>query len=128
MPRRRKPLATAGDLYIAWSPLGGRGVFAGRAFQKGELIERCPYLRLDADDVDGLLNDYVFDDGADAVVLPLGYGMLYNHASPGNLEHYDVEDDTVFEYYATRDIAKNEELCLDYGTEWWDTRELSPLD
>ncbi len=52
--------------------------------------------------------------------------MLYNHSSPGNLEHYDVEADEVFEYYATRDISPHEEMCLDYGTDWWETRGLRP--
>jgi hypothetical protein len=126
MPKKRKKLAQTDSLYVARSSLGGRGVFAGKVFQKGDLVERCPYLRLEADDADGLLLDYVFEDGEDTVVLPLGYGLLYNHDSPGNLEHYDDEVDEVFEYYAIRRVEQGEELCLDYGEDWWDTRGLTP--
>lgn len=126
MAKKRKRLAQTDRLYVAKSSLGGRGVFASQVFQKGDLVERCPYLRLDGEDADGLLLDYVFEDTDDTVVLPLGYGLLYNHASPGNLEHYDDEVDEVFEYYATRRVEPGEELCLDYGEDWWDTRGLRP--
>lgn len=123
---KRKRLAETDRLFVARSPLGGRGVFAKEAFAKGDLVERCPYLRMDEADAGGLLLDYVFEDTPDTVVLPLGYGGLYNHASPGNLDHYDEEADECFEYYASRAVAPGEELCLDYGAEWWDTRVLKP--
>lgn len=128
-PKRPRRLAETDGLFVARSKLGGRGVFANRVFEKGDLVERCPYLRLDAADADGLLLDYVFEDTDDpegTVVLPLGYGLLYNHASPGNLEHYDDEADEVFEYYAIRRVEAGAELCLDYGEDWWDTRDLRP--
>jgi hypothetical protein len=119
-------LAETPSVIVSWSPLGGRGVFAARDMKKGELVERCPYLRMHEDDASGLLNDYVFEDGDQTVVLPLGYGGLYNHAHPGNLEHYDDEDDECFEYYTSRPVWAGEELCLDYGESWWETREFEP--
>lgn len=124
---RRKRMCETEHLFVADSKLGGRGVFAKHDFAKGDVVERCPYLRMDEDDADGLLLDYVFEDSEGSVVLPLGYGALYNHAHPGNLDHYDDEDDDVFEYLAARDILAGEELCLDYGEDWWETRVIAPV-
>lgn len=105
----------------------GRGVFATRDIAEGETIEICPTLELHESDVSGRLLDYVFDSGYDqnAVVLPLGYGMLYNHASPSNVEYVEHDEDAIA-YVAKRDIARGEELTIDYGGEWWDTREQTP--
>ena len=67
----------------------GRGVFATRAFAKGDAVETCPTLELHSDNVTGRLGDYVFGsaESEDYVVLPLGYGMLYNHSYEANCEY-----------------------------------------
>jgi uncharacterized protein len=105
----------------------GRGVFATRDVAEGEIVEVCPTLELHEDEVAGRLLDYVFDSGYDphAVVLPLGYGMLYNHASPANIEYVEHDEDAIA-YVAVRDIRAGEELTIDYGGEWWETRGQEP--
>ena len=105
----------------------GRGVFASRAIRDGETVETCPTLELPAADVAGQLLDYVFDspDAEDMVVMPLGYGMLYNHSAEANLEYVEA-DDRGIAYVAVRPIAAGEELTINYGEQWWDTRELEP--
>ena len=58
----------------------GRGVFATRAFAKGEVVESCPTVELADADVTGRLNDYVFSSVNEGdVLLVLGLGMLFNH-------------------------------------------------
>ena len=49
----------------------GRGVFATRAFAKGDAVESCPTLEVHGDDVSGRLGDYVFGspESEDYVVL-----------------------------------------------------------
>ena len=113
-------------MFVAPSPLGGRGVFAARSFRKGELIERCPYLRLRDGDVTGSLDDYVFDDAPGRVILPLGFGALYNHAPYPNVEYIDDDEAAVLEFVALRDVSVGEELCIDYGPDWWQSRVLAP--
>ena len=85
-----EPTAPAG-LRIAVSPGRGRGVFATRTFEIGDLIERAaaiPFAReLVAPLRATLLDDYWFwwDDAHNAVVL--GCGTLYNHACPANARY-----------------------------------------
>ena len=108
----------------------GRGVFAARAFAAGEEVEICPSVEVPrADTSGGVLADYVFDSerGRDAVILVLGYGMLYNHAKDPNLE-YEQDDAGVVTFYAVRSIAPGEELTISYGDEWWAARGSEPLD
>jgi len=104
----------------------GRGVFATRRFEEGELVERCPTLEVPGSEVTGLLRDYIFDSVNDGhVVLVLGYGMLYNHSADANLEY--VQDDArTVEFYALRVIERGEELTIDYDHEWWASRAVDP--
>jgi SET domain-containing protein len=104
----------------------GRGVFATRRFVKGELIESCPTVELADAEVTGRLNDYVYTSVKDGdVVLVLGFGMLYNHAARPNVE-YVQDEPSMMEFLALRAIATGDELTIDYGAEWWETRGLRP--
>jgi uncharacterized protein len=106
----------------------GRGVFATRAFAADEMVEVCPTVELRRSETKGVLADYVFESarGDDAVVLVLGYGMLYNHSEHPNLE-YDQDDEGVVTFYATRAIAPGDELTITYGSDWWRTRSIEPV-
>jgi uncharacterized protein len=104
----------------------GRGVFASRNLDAREVVEICPTIEVDDDDVGGNLADYVFDspDGT-GTVLFLGYGMLYNHAYSPNLTYRTHGRDAVA-FVTTRPVKAGEELTIDYGREWWDGRGLTP--
>ena len=105
----------------------GRGVYATKAFAKGEAVESCPTLELPGDHVVGRLGDYVFGsaENEDDVILLLGYGMLYNHSYDANLE-YVQDGPHVITFVTLRDVEPGEELTIDYGEEWWSTRNLEP--
>lgn len=105
----------------------GRGVFAVRAAEAGETLELCPTLEVADGDVAGLLGNYVFRSGTneDNVILMLGYGMLYNHSSKPNAEYVEDEEGWIA-FVATRPVEAGDELTIDYGAEWWDTRGLTP--
>src|SRR5205823_5026665 len=68
----------------------GRGVFAGRPFEAGAVIEVCPVIPLTAAEAEicaaTVLDDYFFQWGpkGDGYALALGYGALYNHAANPN--------------------------------------------
>ena len=59
------------------------------------------------------------------VGLLLGYGMLYNHSYEANCE-YVQEGPRVITFVTLRDVEAGEELTIDYGEEWWSTRNLEP--
>jgi len=106
------------------SRYGGQGVFATRPLRKGEVIEKCPYLKVKPD-THGI-RDYVFEhsDGKHHMLV-LGYGGMYNHSKQPNAT-YEENGDTMV-YYATRDIPKNAEITISYGSGWWDTRTKSMI-
>ena len=106
----------------------GRGVFAARAFAADDEIEVCPTVEVPRAEVKGVLADYVFDSERrrNAVVLVLGYGMLYNHSDDPNVE-YEQDGAGVVTFFAARAIAPGEELTISYGREWWTKRGIEPV-
>lgn len=101
----------------------GRGVFAGRRFGKGELIEACPVIPLTHADEMRLagttLDHYLFawGGGAQGACLVLGLGSLYNHSATPNAGACRVDDKALMEFVALRDIAEGEQILVDYQWE-----------
>jgi hypothetical protein len=108
-------------LYIADSPLGGRGVFATEFIPIGTLIEIAPVIIIPADELKVIhhtvLHDYYFlwsDDGGEAA-LALGYGSLYNHSYKPNSEYYTNRETTSIDVFAIADIPAGEEITFNYN-------------
>ena len=109
------------------SPLHGLGVFACIDFAAGDVIERCPYLVIDDDDLQEInrLNDYLFTSPGDKndYLCILGCGMIYNHAASPNAEWQIDDDDNRFVYFTAKSAIKTgEEILHDYGSDYWDSR------
>ncbi len=95
----------------------GRGVFAGKRFRKGEIIEKAPVITLPGKWGQGaeksVLDDYFFDwDGE--IALALGYGSLYNHSHTPNAVFLCRVKEAAIEFVALRDIEADEEITIDY--------------
>ena len=106
----------------------GKGVFSIKTIQIGELIEVCPYLLEDSDKVQGILQNYYFaapDYGKNKIIFPLGYCGVYNHSSDANAKYYEGDNHTI-KIYAKKKILKGEEITIDYGKEYWSSRNLVP--
>ena len=114
-------------IIVKESPLHGLGVFACIDFAVGDVIERCPYLVIDDDDLQEInrLNDYLFtspDDKNDYLCV-LGCGMIYNHGAPPNAEWQIDDDDNRFVCFTAKSVIKTgEEILHDYGSDYWDSR------
>ena len=108
----------------------GRGVFAGRAFRAGEVIEVCPVIPLTAAEADTcavtVLDNYFFEWGPDgnAYALALGYGALYNHAADPNAAFSCRIRQLEIVFRATRPIKAGEQITIDY--QWPDTSQMPP--
>ncbi len=112
--------------YIAKSKIGGRGVFAGRDYKKGEIVEITPCV---ADNITafnrGILKDYIFSHKIPFHVLSFGYGSMYSHKDDPNLSYAigETDDDLHMTFTAKKDIKKDEELFISYGNTWWTSRK-----
>jgi SET domain-containing protein len=99
----------------------GRGVFAGRRFRQGEIIEICPVIPLKPSEANAcsetILDDYFFTWGAQGkeYALCLGYGELYNHSPHPNATYANRTRELQIVFRATRDIAIGEQILIDYG-------------
>jgi hypothetical protein len=113
------------DVYIKHTGTQrGRGVFAGRAFKQGEVVENCPVVPFDPLPERRLPLDIkriVFGWGGllglkrvrPAVVL--GYGSIYNHSNPASLRCQADAEIFVLRFIAVRDITADEELTINYN-------------
>lgn len=98
-----------------------RGVFATVDIAKGELIHQAPvvpYPNEDHEHVEKtILEDYVFEYGANHTAILLGYGSLINHSYEPNAT-YDINfENHTFDFYAYTDIKAGEEILINYNGE-----------
>lgn len=122
------------EVRFAGSTLKGRGVFAHRAYRRGEHIVTWPSDVAPARDVPTSLRDYVYSGAQPGTRLVVhGHGMLYNHDDEPNIRSQQPvtpEGEIIaphggISFYAVRDIARGEELVQSYGDEWWARRRQS---
>lgn len=108
-------------LYVRTVRGMGRGVFAGRPFRRGEVIEVCPVILLPPGTTEvhlgGGLDRYVFTWGRrrDRLAVVLGYGSLYNHSADPNARFTPRVARAEMAFRAVRDIAAGEQVLIDYG-------------
>lgn len=102
----------------------GRGVFAPRDIDQGEVVELCPaiVIRVPFDDLPAELQQTVFCWGRlartdESFAVALGYGGMYNHANPANLRYEAVPDCDGIRFTAARAIRSGEELTVNYEAE-----------
>ena len=105
-------------------PNGGRGVFAEKDFKKGEVIEVCPLLTdYRKNFSNSIIKDYTFKSKfkPDQEVITFGMCSMYNHSENFNVSHNQEPENMIFT--AARDIKKGEELYVNYGSHYWNSRK-----
>jgi uncharacterized protein len=110
-------------IYVKKSSTHGYGVFAGKNFRKGELIEEC-YMIISKGG-DKVLEDYYFDVKGKYAIF-LGYGCIYNHSDEPNADYVIHAKKHLVTIKADRAIRKDEELFVSYGDDWFTSRGLKP--
>ena len=125
------------SLYVAPSPLGGRGVFTAEVIPAGSVIEICPVIVLPKMQTalldQTVLYDYYFlwGEREEEYAIALGYGSLYNHSYSPNAEYQADFDRNDLHFYALTAVAAGSELTVNYngnpddeGTVWFMARRL----
>ncbi len=110
-------------IYVKKSPTHGYGVFAGKDFRKGELIEEC-YIIISPKGGDKVLEDFYFDIKGKYGVFT-GYGSIYNHSEDPNADYNISISKKLATIKADRTIKKGEELFVSYGEEWFSSRGIT---
>lgn len=111
-------------IYVKKSRLHGYGVFAGKDFRKGEVIEECYFILSKGGDKK--LEDFYFDAGRNKYALFTGFGSVYNHTDEPNADYKLNLKRRVAVITAERSIHKGEEIYVSYGEEWFKCRGLKP--
>ncbi len=105
---------------VVESPGRGRGVFATRDLQAGEVIERAPVIVIPGDEWEDMqetsLADHCFSWGPglqDAAIV-FGHGSFYNHSYAPNARFERLPEERLMQYVARRAIAEGEEITINY--------------
>lgn len=112
------------QIYVAPSPLGGRGVFTAKKIYSGDIIEVCPVIVMKEGEIALLdqttLYDYYFlwedeENNLKTCAIALGLGSMYNHTAPSNADYQmDVVHHTI-DIIAIKDIEAGEEITINYN-------------
>ena len=92
----------------------GRGVFATADIAPGEIIEVCQLILMAMDDIQGVLEAYIFQYKKDVAAVALGNGSLYNHSDRPNTEFYFNFKKKVLIFRALKRISANTEITVNY--------------
>jgi SET domain-containing protein len=106
-------------LYVDFSTLSGRGVFAKVDINAGEIIEECHFIELEEKDwnkLDNVLKDYVFTFpvGNSNNCVVFGFGMVYNHSMANNAYWECDEVKRLYRFFAKKSIKRGEEVLINY--------------
>ena len=108
--------------YIGQSRVGGRGVFAGKNYKYGEIIEIAYCIKDDPNNYSkAILRDYLFRIDNNNSLICLGYGSFYSHNDNPNCR-YIVNNDTIV-FVCKQSIKKDDEIFISYGNNWWKSRK-----
>jgi SET domain-containing protein len=113
------------------SKIHGVGMFATKAIKKNEVLEEDPFIILKGDwhKIPRLLQEYIFgwtkdmDDAKSKAALVFGTGAIYNSSPKPNADWLTDARKKRFVYYAYENIKAGEEIMIDYGPEYWESRK-----
>jgi len=109
------------------SPIHGLGCQAIEDIKKNEIINVEPMIKLDGNTlgIKSNVRNYVWASKIkkNIVYLINGLGSYCNHSNESNMIVEMKEEEMMCEYKARRDIKKGEELCVNYGVNWFKVRK-----
>lgn len=105
----------------------GKGVFALKDFEIGEIIEICPVLIFNTKErkylEKTLLNHYIYPwRSTRGASLVLGFGSIYNHSYSPNADWKQNFKTNSMVFRAIKPIKNGEEILVNYNGEPDDTK------
>ena len=121
-------LKVPSNLYVKQVKGKGYGVFSSEDISKGSVIETCYCIKVGSQQSPEIM-DYAFNYPKGKLlpeaelVLPLGFGCIYNHDEDNNADWQNSVRPYHFNFVALRDIKAHEEICTYYGSTYWEQLE-----
>ena len=115
----KNKLFSSDKIEVRESTLEGYGVFAKEDIKSGEVLEECHYVEVGSD---GDVDRYKFNwprgtENPEKVVLPLGFGSIYNTVINEDEKTVDWKTNLeldIFVFYTIKDIKKDDEILTYY--------------
>jgi SET domain-containing protein len=112
------------------SPVHGVGVFAKKAIKKYEVLEEDPFILLKGnfDNLHPQVQEYIFgwtkdlEDSKSKAAMVFGTGAIYNSSNIPNADWQTSKTKNRFIYYAIKNKKAGEEIMINYGPEYWESR------
>lgn len=108
-------------MYVAASPIHGRGVFSHRTIRAGEHIETAPLIPISNNEDELLKNTslyhyyFLVKNESIKVVIGLGYSSIYNHRAPSNATYRINLYKQTIDIKAMQIIKAGEEIFINYN-------------
>lgn len=128
-------------VYIDYSLVGGRGIFALEDIKEGDLIERCILVPMELrsnDQKDRAVWTYCYTkplcdcsickEHGFLFYMVLGYGMIYNHQDDNNAEMIFDHKNYYVDIKALKNISKDQEVFVYYGKSYFNSRPKVIID
>lgn len=115
-------------LECKWEEKTGHGIYATENIPKGVFVEIAPVVILEPERMaDENLNIYVIA-WKDKIALSLGWTMMYNHSDNNSCEFSSNIHDNLLAIVTIRDIMKGEQLTVNYGPDWFSSRNIEKIN
>lgn len=117
----KEEINLAKNLQVMQSQIHNLGVFAGRSFAAGEIIEIAPVILLGMQDRDFLQHTALFNyyflvsDKKYQSALGLGYSSLYNHSYNANADYTIQIKKECLVIKALKFIKAGDEILINYN-------------
>ncbi|MBE9237921.1 SET domain-containing protein-lysine N-methyltransferase [Anabaena aphanizomenioides LEGE 00250] len=106
-------------LVVRDTEIKGRGVFAQRDFELGEIIDIANVIVIPKQQVKlithTVLCNYYFGWHGESGAIALGYGSLFNHSYQPNALYVKKFDQQVIEIIAYKYIREGQEITINYN-------------
>jgi hypothetical protein len=113
--------------HIRKSTIGDRGVIASKDYKEDDILEVCPCIKQNINTIEGKIIDYLFRYDDDHSLIAFGYCSMYNHLDDNNAT-WEVLNENQIVIKATKNIKKGEEIFVNYGDDYWNSRQIKKND